>query len=527
MNTHRLFLLILLFTNFYSKAQNKTWDNTELKNWPENFKEVFIPSSIDNVSQGAIFYQAKSNSLRPLIVSLHTWSGNYQQEDPLAKLITQYDYNYIHPDFRGANNNVTACGSKYVISDLTDAIEYAIRNSNVDPNEVHIVGASGGGYATLIAFMNISYPVKSFSAWVPLSNLEDWYWESVGRKQKYGEDIMLCTGSDGSLNLEEARKRSPYFQVYPAELRKNSQLYIYTGIHDGYTGSVPITQSISMYNRLVSEITPDVNMLVSEEDKLELVVKRCFPRKTTEEKLGDRKIHYQLKAGNISLCIFEGGHEQLVEQAIPLIPIAEKYKLKYKTILNLGDSNSSFDYSWPNLLASELINSTLINYAIPGNTIGFDNLGQKRLNTLANIDSVLNIYKDKPFDFVIVSLGTNDCKAIFHKKEKDVVRNFGKLIDKIKKSKSTEKSKIIVLSLPPVDTSKFMNDKYQGIENRIFLLNKKLRNKTFVEKIIFLDIYSLLKPNFPDYTEDGIHLNEKGQLLINKMIIKEVMAQEK
>ena len=62
--------------------------------------------------------------------------------------------------------------------------------------EVHIIGVSGGGFATLAAFMNIEYPVKSFSAWVPISDIEAWYWECVGRGSRYAEDILSVVSLD-------------------------------------------------------------------------------------------------------------------------------------------------------------------------------------------------------------------------------------------------------------------------------------------------------------------------------------------
>jgi len=65
-----------------------------------------------------------------------------------------------------------------VISDFEDAIQFGIQNGNVDTNEVHMIGGSGGGYATMLAYMKLNYPVKSFNAWVGISNLTDWYWES-------------------------------------------------------------------------------------------------------------------------------------------------------------------------------------------------------------------------------------------------------------------------------------------------------------------------------------------------------------
>jgi len=95
----------------------------------------------------------------------------------------------------------------------------------------HGIGCNGGCLIAapfLPAYMNVKYPENSFSAWVPISNLIDWYRESVGRKQKYAQDILMCN---------------------------------------------------------------------------------------------------QKQSATLSLSIFEGGHEQIVEQVIPLIPIARKYRL--------------------------------------------------------------------------------------------------------------------------------------------------------------------------------------------------------
>ena len=130
-------------------------------------------------------YKSTSKTSQPLIVSLHTWSGYYNQTDPLTKEILARDWNYIHPDFRGANRTPSSMGSPLALADIEDAIQYALKHTNANPEEVHIIGVSGGGFATLAAFMNIEYPVKSFSAWVPISDIEAWYWvEICGRYSK-------------------------------------------------------------------------------------------------------------------------------------------------------------------------------------------------------------------------------------------------------------------------------------------------------------------------------------------------------
>ena len=315
--------LVFDMKNNTAKSKVIAWDDTSRGKWAAHFELVEIESSLGASSQPAFFYKSTSETPQPLIISLHTWSGDFTQSDPLSNQIVEKNYNYLHPNFRGPNNTPDACGSELVISDLEDAISYAIEHGNVDPDQIHIVGVSGGGYATLLAYMNIKYPVNSFSAWVPISDIESWYWESIGMKRHYAGHIMSATNSKDELDANEARRRSPYYQEYPKELRKDAKLYIYTGVHDGFKGSVPITQSIKMYNKLVKEAYPKrVRNLVPDIDIIELISKQGFPANKNDGKmLSDRKIHYFIKTNNISLTIFEGGHEQLKSVALELIPI--------------------------------------------------------------------------------------------------------------------------------------------------------------------------------------------------------------
>ena len=249
-------MMILTLLSLFVRAQDEktAWDNTINKDWPEGFKEVEIQSSVDATLQKAVFHASVESQPKSLIVSLHTWSGDYLQKDPLAEEILLRGWNYIHPDFRGSNTKPEACGSDKVIPDIEDAIHYAIEHGNVDTTEVHIIGVSGGGYATLVTFMKLDYPVKSFNAWASISNLENWYWECKGRGLKYATHLEQVTTNGNGFDAVEARKRSPLFLPFQPEKRKGSTLNIYAGIHDGYTGSVPISQSVDMYNKLIDEM---------------------------------------------------------------------------------------------------------------------------------------------------------------------------------------------------------------------------------------------------------------------------------
>ena len=283
--------------------------------WSKDFELVEIKSGKDSNIQKAYFFKSKSTQPKPLIVSLHTWSGDFSQTDSLADMCRQKDLNYIHPDFRGENTTVNACCSELALEDIDDAITFAIQNSNSDTSKIFVIGVSGGGYAAISTFMKSSYNIKKFSAWASITDLVAWYSESRIRGNKYALDILDCTGSKNELNIENAEKKSPVFWKTPAEKFKSSKLFIYAGIYDGIQGSVPITHSINFYNKLLTDLSvKDSSKYVSLSEKLSLLEKR--------EPLGafgyiaGRRICLKKEFENLKLTIFEGSHEILTEFAL-------------------------------------------------------------------------------------------------------------------------------------------------------------------------------------------------------------------
>lgn len=320
--------LLLTCTGFRVLAQkDPVWDNTKDRHWGNEFVQVHIPSSADGTLQNAWFYHSAKTTPQPLIISLHTWSGDYNQEDPLATEVLMRDWNYIHPDFRGANNKPDACGSPLVISDLTDAIHYAIKNANVDTTNVHIIGVSGGGYLTMLAYMQLDYPVKSFNAWASISDLQNWYWESKGRSNRYANDIEKVAQKNGVMNWNELKKRSPMHLPFPYMKRKNAYLSIYAGVHDGYTGSVPISHSVLFYNKIATALYPGIkDAIVPDTVWMPILIRQCNADADSSMHIGERRIHLQKKLPKLSLTLFEGGHEMLVSEALRLIPVGESVK---------------------------------------------------------------------------------------------------------------------------------------------------------------------------------------------------------
>ena len=286
------------------------------ESWSNVFKLVEIKSAMDDHIQKAYFYASTAADPAPLIVSLHTWSGDYTQEDTLSWLCVAKGLNYIHPDFRGKNSTKNSCCSDLVINDIDESITYAIENANVDTSRIYVVGTSGGGYATLSAFMKSKQRIRKFSAWVPISDLIAWYHESSIRQNKYAGDILGCTESnDSMLNMSVAREKSPVYWDTPVSKFDNAELFIYTGIYDGIQGSVPITQSINFYNKLLSDLAvSDSSKYVSAYEKLQLLE---FRRPLGDfGKIADRKIFLQKEYKNIKLVIFEGNHEMLPEYTL-------------------------------------------------------------------------------------------------------------------------------------------------------------------------------------------------------------------
>jgi poly(3-hydroxybutyrate) depolymerase len=280
-----------------------------------------IYSTLDGNLQVFYYYKSNDKKPKPLIVQLHSWSYTAEslQTIGLDTVAINNNYNYIFPNFRGVNNHPKACCSEFVIADIDEAIDWALKNMNVDRNRIYVIGYSGGGYATLAMYMKSRHNISSFSAWASISDLVAWYGESVERKNKYANEIIRCIGTNNIFDTLKAEERSPLFWTTPVKKRKKCVLQIFAGIHDGYNGPVPISQSVNFYNKVLSDFREtDTSKYVNNEDLKFMVNTQSFPS-SNNNKIGDRAIHYQKASKKVMLTIFEGGHEMLSKQALEFI----------------------------------------------------------------------------------------------------------------------------------------------------------------------------------------------------------------
>ena len=273
---------------------------------------VDVNSTKDGTPQKVVYYQPDSaakdlaGAPLPLLVFLHSWSGSIEQAPALVGLAKQRGWVMIAPAFRGINNRPEACASDLASQDVIDAVEYAKAHARIDTNRIYLVGGSGGGHMSLVMAARAPELWAGVSAWVPISDLAAWHAESSQRKNNYAKMLELsCGGPPGPATEAEYRHRSPLFHLAAA---KGVPLDINTGIHDGHTGSVPVSHSLRAFNVLAAQ---DKQVSVGDIDFM--VRERKIPTSLVAETQADperqKAVLFRRSSGNARVTVFEGGHD--------------------------------------------------------------------------------------------------------------------------------------------------------------------------------------------------------------------------
>ncbi len=283
------------------------------RNWPEPVKEIQYLSKADNSYQPAMFYQPDYDSPRPLLVCLHTWSGDYTQDSqvPQARWCIEKGWIFIHPNFRGPNNRPEATGSDLMIQDILSAVDFAKGIANVDTSRIYLLGNSGGGHASLLMAAKHPGIWTAVSAWVPISDIKAWYYESRDLGNRYADMILNSTGGEPGTSKqvdEEYKNRSSLFFLQNA---KGLPLDINAGIHDGHTGSVPVSHTLNAFNVLAADndkiAKEDIDYIVETQELPDHLKNKC----KADIWYGDKTVLLRRQSGNARVTLFEGGHEGL------------------------------------------------------------------------------------------------------------------------------------------------------------------------------------------------------------------------
>ncbi|HUP12298.1 MAG TPA: GDSL-type esterase/lipase family protein [Niastella sp.] len=203
---------------------------------------------------------------------------------------------------------------------------------------------------------------------------------------------------------------------------------------------------------------------------------------------------------------------------LALLPVALQAQLiavsdKQLNIFTLGDSNGTFPNSWPNQLQLAFPNAQVFNVSKSGRTIGFVNNGDSSLNSLLVIEENLcnasEYTKDRPYDFIVLELGTNDGKAVFSDRQDQVPGNLDKLIKTIKRSSypAFRKARIIIVSPPPYGTKAEATEKYKGGGARVESMSKTFKKVALQNGCLFVNGYTTPGLDINTMTPDGLHLD--------------------
>ena len=283
--------------------------------------DVGIMSSKDGTAQRVkiICPDSLPQNKRPLIVVTHSWScdiDNSLHYQYIAKLSTAWDFVAVCPDYRGRNDNPSACGSDFAVQDIMDAINFAIKNYEIDSSRICIIGGSGGGHIALLMLGRHPDVFAGVAVYCPITDLSRWHRESlekgahVGRDYRYARMLeAVCGGTPKEVSCEY-QNRSPIYWLTNRQCRAVATL-LATGIHDGWEGSVPVGHAIRAFNALSDE-----NDRISETEIDWIESHQALPLSLEQNTWKGLWIRV---SNNVQLEIFEGAHDINWDKAVRFV----------------------------------------------------------------------------------------------------------------------------------------------------------------------------------------------------------------
>lgn len=275
-------------------------------------EKITILSTLDGAAQPLfVWFPTGISGPVPLVVHLHSWSSHFDTSEAWQVALQEAqarNWAFVAPEFRGPNDRPEACASPEARQDILDAVDYMNSRYRIDRSRTFLIGGSGGGHMTLVMAAHAPRRWRAASAWVPIADLAAWYAETKRRGLRYWKMLEGCAGGPpgGAAGLEyTARSPLPFLAR-----ARGLAIDIQTGIHDGHTGSVPISHSLLAFNALaIANRAPEATFTAGEIGAM--VESEKLPPGYAPPPVEKRRtpLLHRRTAGPVRLTIFEGGHE--------------------------------------------------------------------------------------------------------------------------------------------------------------------------------------------------------------------------
>lgn len=287
-------------------------DATELTAKPATnaLATITVLSSIDRESQTCRIHVADGADRRPLLVFLHSWSSDVQQDNSRwTDLAIARGWHVLLPDFRGTNTRPEACGSRLARQDILDAVQWMIDHHAVDTRRIYLAGTSGGGHMSLLMAARHPDRFSAVSAWASISDLRAW-WEFTSQDERfarYARNIEAVAGGPPGTPAVDSQLQDRSSLPFLSRA-VNVPLDINAGHLDGTTGSVPWRHSVDAFN-VIRRARGERPLDAAEIDL----------NKREPDELYGRDILFRSTCGPARVTIFDGGHEDVADAGIAFL----------------------------------------------------------------------------------------------------------------------------------------------------------------------------------------------------------------
>lgn len=198
--------------------------------------------------------------------------------------------------------------------------------------------------------------------------------------------------------------------------------------------------------------------------------------------------------------------------------------LKKRHLLVIGDSNGA-NKGWVYHLQELRGGGPLVNTSIGGNTFGFDGMGELRRNTLENLTPYLRKgYAEMgQIDEILISLGTNDCKAEYADRREEVHQNLQTLLTRTKaffEERGQDVPRIVLITPPAAGQNDVVSEEFQGVAACLQELSEKIRATAAAEGYCLVDFQAAPGKALLKYSSDGIHFNAAGYKLLAEAVVR-------